>query len=268
MKIKPSHSVCSRIGIGIGAGIILSFMTAFTSLAYTNYTGCMPCHDDFRGSFSTKGTVFPGNNHDMHRSSSSMGTACNLCHIGSSRTPVLIGISAGTANNPGLGCTGCHVGSGLRAHHASHGIDCYGCHAPETAPPEGTKPPYYGTADTKARNPGNPVQVANTNENWSVGDFLGIDNDGNNLYDLADYAVGPFRLLGITTESQNVIVTWLTARGRTNLVQAASALSVSGSFANISAPITSPGVGLITNAFVDVGGVTNKSRFYRVAGGR
>ena len=52
-------------------------------------------------------------------------------------------------------------------------------------------PPYYGTAYTKARNPGNTVLAANTNENWSVGDFLGTDNDGNNLYDLADYDIGP-----------------------------------------------------------------------------
>ncbi len=38
----------------------------------------------------------------MHRASTSMATACTLCHTGSSRTPVYIATSNGTANNPGI----------------------------------------------------------------------------------------------------------------------------------------------------------------------
>jgi hypothetical protein len=47
-------------------------------------------------------------------------------------------------------------------------------------------PPYYGTADTLADEPCNPVMASNLNENWSVGDFVGLDNDGDNDYDGAD----------------------------------------------------------------------------------
>lgn len=39
------------------------------------------------------------------------------------------------------------------------------------------KPPYYGTVNTKAKDSSNTVQVANTNENWSAWDFMGLDND-------------------------------------------------------------------------------------------
>lgn len=236
------------------------------SFAYEDYNGCQTCHGNFRGATSTKGTVFPNNNnHDMHRNAANMATACNLCHIGSSRLPVNIGSSTGTANNPGIGCTGCHVAAGLQLHHLNNGVmECLDCHDPLLAAPETTKPPYYGTADTKARNPGNDVLVANTNENWSVGDFLGLDNDGNNHYDLADYAVGPFRVLQVQPEGNNLRVTWLTAGGRTNRVQAASAAA--GSFANISPAISIPGVGLATNSFVELGGATNPLRFYRLNG--
>ena len=241
---------------------------ATTSPAYETYSdpagGCVSCHGDFRGPTSTKGTVFPGNNnHDMHRNSTSMGTACNLCHTGANHFPVFIGSSTGTANNTGIGCSGCHEGDGLRKHHQLNGVTtCYDCHNPATPPAEGVKPPYYGTVDTKVNNPGNTVLTANTNENWSVGDFLGLDNDGNNLYDLADYAVGPYRLLSATREGNNMRVTWLTAGGRDNTVQAAGA--VLGSYTNLGAALSIPGVGPVTTNYLDIGGATNQARFYRL----
>lgn len=233
---------------------------------HDDYNGCQACHGDFRGSTSTKGTIFPkGKNHDMHRDAAYMATACNLCHIGSSYTPVFIGRSNGTANNPGLGCTGCHEATGLRKHHLVNGVtECLDCHEGDPAPPrEGTKPPYYGTVDTKANNASNTVLATNINENWSVGDYLGLDNDGNNLYDLADYAVGPYRILSVTREGTNVRVTWLTAGGRTNQVQAAPTLV--GGFANVGAPVVIPGVGLVTNSLVETNGATHASRFYRLS---
>lgn len=260
---KSPRTICFTLEIATVSFFLIAVMR---SPAYEDYNGCQTCHGNFRGATSTKGTVFPGNNnHDMHRNSANMATACNLCHIGSSRTPVLIGSSTGTVNNPGLGCTGCHVGAGLRTHHAVNGVsECYDCHDPETAAPENVVPPYYGTADTKVRNPANDVRASSTNENWSVGDYLGLDNDGNNLYDQADYAIGPFRLLSLRPEGADVRVSWLTAGGRTNRVQAAGSLS--GAFSTVSSPITIPGVGLVTNSFLDVGGATNASRFYRLVG--
>jgi hypothetical protein len=232
--------------------------------AYDDYSGCTTCHGNFRGSTSTKGTVFPNNNnHDMHRNAAFMDTECNLCHIGPDRTPVRIGVSTGTTNNAGLGCVGCHVAEGLRAHHAANGVsECAGCHTDGPAPRENVQPPYYGTPDTKVNNPGNTVLAANTNENWSVGDFLGLDNDGNNLYDLADYAIGPFRLLGVNREGDDFRISWLTAGGRRDAIQAAGA--VSGSFFDVGTSIDIPGVGLVTTNFLEVGGATNLARFYRL----
>ncbi|MEI8140718.1 MAG: hypothetical protein WCI03_12740 [bacterium] len=252
-------------------GMAIIVMGARAGWAYDSYSGgaeggCIDCHGDFRGSTSLKGTIFPSSqNHEMHRGASNMATACNLCHSGSSRTPVYTYTSNGTVNNPGLGCSGCHVGAGLRRHHANNGVTlCYDCHTDGAPPAESVKPPYYNTVDTKAKNPGNTVLAANTNENWSVGDFLGLDNDGNNLYDLADYAIGPYKILKLNRETNNIRITWLTAGGRdNNAVQAAQI--VTGLGVNISPDINIPGVGLVTNSYVHVGGATNSIRFYRMS---
>src|SRR5512134_2239084 len=99
-----THAIAS-----LTVGLLLWGPGCPSSLAYEDYGGCSTCHGDFRGSTSTKGTIFPGGkNHDMHRNSSYMATACNLCHGGSGYTPVQIGASTGTANNSGIGCSGCH----------------------------------------------------------------------------------------------------------------------------------------------------------------
>lgn len=263
--MKPKHLISlhrtvylSFASVLLGAGFYLNCQ------AYERYSDCSSCHGAFTGSVSPKGTVFPsGDKHRMHRNTANMGTACNLCHRGDDNNIPYIGSSDGTANNPGLGCTGCHEPTGLRKHHFVSGtIVCYTCHAPATPPAETVKPPYYGTVDTKANNSGNTVQVANTNENWSVGDFLGLDNDGNDLYDLADYAVGPYRLIALNREGNNMRLTWLTAGGRTNTVQAAGA--VSGTYANVSSSLRITGVGLVTTNYLDIGGATNAARFYRL----
>ena len=263
MKRSKTHQ---RQVLGITLTMLLTGVACHTASAYSDYSGCKTCHGDFRGPTSPKGTIFPSNqNHEMHRASTSMATACNLCPSGTSRLPVYIGSSNGTANNQGLGCSGCHVGSGLRAHHVINGvIECLDCHAAEVPAPENVKPPYYGTPDTKVNNPGNPVQVANTNENWSIGDFRGLDNDGNNLYDLADYAVGPIPRLSAVREGANLRITWQTAGGRTETLQVA--VNPGGPFTNVSPALVIPGVGLVTTNFLDIGGGTNGSRFYRLSG--
>jgi hypothetical protein len=274
MKKQTCFPTVQRLmSASVGAVLALVSMNP-TAWAYEYYsdpdtgTGmCYACHGNFRGSTSTKGTVFPNNNnHDMHRNASWMGSSCNLCHTGDSSTrfPVAIASSNGTGNNPPIGCSGCHEPVGLRKHHLVNGVtSCQGCHSNDgPPPPETTKPTYYGTADTKVRNPANDVLLSNTNENWSVGDFLGLDNDGNNHYDLADYAVGPYRILSVTGQGDNILVKWLTAGGRTNTVQKASSLS--GGFSDLSSPVEIPGVGLVTNSFTDIGGATNSARFYRL----
>jgi hypothetical protein len=245
------------------------------SFAYSRYRNpstdagwCSGCHGDFTGSTSPKNTEFPsGDKHEMHRAGTSMATACNLCHTsGDGRNPYTY-TSTGTANNRGLGCAGCHVGPGLRRHHAASGVTtCYTCHTNDatiTVSGESTAPPYYGTADTRANNPCNKVAAANTNENWSIGDFLGLDNDGNNVYDALDPACTPYRIVQVAPTNTNVRVTWETAGGRTDVLQASG--TVTGAFVDVSSPINITGTGLKTNTYVEVGGGTNQpTRFYRL----
>lgn len=243
---------------------VVAFGTCERALAYLDYGGCKTCHGDFRGPVSPKGIVFPsGNKHEMHRATTSMDADCNLCHKGSSRTPVYIASSNGTTANSGIGCIGCHEAAGLRAHHVASGVaECYDCHDPAASPPETVNPPYYGTIDTRVKNAANTILAANTNENWSVGDFIGLDNDGNNLYDLADYAVGPLKAVGVVKEGANVRISWLTAGGRKEVVQAAG--SPSGAFTNVGGAVTVSGVGTATTNVLDLNAATNVTRYYRI----
>ena len=270
MKLSKRAATIRRV-LGFSVAAALGFLNYFTAQAYNTYSdGCVDCHGNFLSSTSPKGTVFPSSqNHEMHRASGSMATGCNLCHSGSSRTPVYIWKSNGTTSTAGngYGCSGCHVGAGLRAHHVNNGVTvCLDCHPPETPDPENVNPPYYSgtwTTMTKVRNPGNTVKAANTNENWSIGDFIGLDNDGNNLYDLADYAVGPREvILSSTREGNNQRVSWQTVGGRTNILQAAA--SPAGPFTNISSYIAPTNIGLVTTNSLQFGGATNKWRYYRV----
>ncbi len=187
------------------SGVAAVLLCAGRAVAYERYNdGCQNCHGAFTSSVSPKGTVFPSNNkHTMHRSASYMATNCSLCHRTGDNNNPYIGLSNGTVNNAGVGCSGCHgqnyggaigvSGAGLRAHHAANSVAvCGTCHTNDPAPlPEYVKPPYYGTLDTKAADPCNtaPARL----ENWSVGDTLGLDNDGDNLYDGADPDCGRVR---------------------------------------------------------------------------
>ena len=176
--------------------IVLAFIALFVvlvasdTMAFNRYQdGCniTSCHGDFTDSQSPKGTVFPsGNKHTMHRSSQNMNADCDLCHRSNDSNNPFIGVSDGTANNPGIGCTGCHEQNGLRAHHLITGNDCSGCHPGDPAPlPENTIPTYYGTPDVDAAmvDPCNLSGLTETDENWSIGDLIGQDNDGDGLYD-------------------------------------------------------------------------------------
>jgi hypothetical protein len=178
-----------------GLTIVLTVFAVRTAPAYERYNdGCQNCHGAFDDDTSPKGTIFPGNDkHQMHRSSSSMNTECDLCHMAGTFDNPFIGESAGTPNNPGVGCVGCHgrdyggtlgnSGVGLRLHHTINGVGiCAGCHQGDPTPlGEDVLPTYYGTVDTLVDDPCNagPAFL----ENWSVGDTEGLDNDGDNLYD-------------------------------------------------------------------------------------
>jgi len=184
-------------GLAIGGGAML--LLASIATAYPNYRlnadggYCVTCHGDFDGPTSPKGTFFPSaDKHYMHRNSSYMDTDCLLCHFQTGDNPQT-GASAGSGSVPGFGCVGCHgvdyggaigvSGVGLRAHHAQAGVAvCAECHDNDPAPlPERFEPPYYGTAGTRVTEPCNVS--ASLAENWTFGDTLGLDNDGDGLYD-------------------------------------------------------------------------------------
>lgn len=251
----------------LAGGILLcAALIGNTGLAYERYNdGCQDCHGSFTGATSTKGSVFPSDNkHTMHRSSTQMNTDCDLCHTNGDNDDPFIGSSNGTANNPGIGCTGCHDKFGLRAHHKINGeTECSTCHTIDGVPPaENIKPPYYGTVDTRANNPFNDVLASKTNENWTVGDFVGTDNDGDDLYDLADFDCGPYEVVNLETIGNNVLISWKTAGGRRDVLQAASSLK--SGFSDVGPAITIPGVGVVTTNQLHASGATSSNRFYRI----
>ena len=181
-------------------GVVTTVLVVSRTSAVPRYNDyCIECHGSFTDGTSPKGTLFPQNSkHHMHRSSQYMNTDCNLCHSTGDMNNPFIGVSNGTANNPGLGCTGCHgrdyggaIGSsgvGLRALHALNGITTCGfCHMEDPPPlPESVLPVYYGTPDTDAGEPCNEGGL----ENWSIGDLVGLDNDGDGFYDGNDADCG------------------------------------------------------------------------------
>ena len=173
-------------------------------------SNCSMCHSAFTDTFSPAGSVIPDSKHEMHRSSSYMNADCDLCHTsGDGRNPFLA--SSNGSSGTGYGCSGCHgrledvgnavtgstqlsgIGAGLRQHHYNAGQTvCETCHAdanPSNYTPAGenVNPPYYDVAaDSNASTPCNPTATANLNENWSLMDFLGLDNDGDSVYDALD----------------------------------------------------------------------------------
>src|SRR5208282_4171864 len=69
-----------------------------------------------------------------------------------------------------------------------------------------------------------------------------------------------FRILSVVPQSNDVVITWATGGGPTNVVQGTGG-DVNGgystNFTDISGPITIPGSGDTTNNYLDVGGATN-----------
>lgn len=261
-----------RVWLAAATLLVVSYACRMSS-AFPRYkndaqdegSNCSQCHGDFKSNVSPKGTTFPADSkHEMHRGANSMNANCNLCHTtGDGHNPLTYS-SNGTVNNTGLGCTGCHVAEGLRAHHAANGIwICAVCHPSNgPPPPENVKPPYYGSVDTRVDNPCNGVPVEGTNENWSVGDFLGIDNDGDNLYDMADFSCGPYRIVEIREIGNDLLVSWETAGGRRDVVRGAP--TVEGAYTNVSPVVSIPGTGVVVTNHLIVGGATQSTRFYRI----
>lgn len=237
--------------------------------AYERYNdGCVECHGAFTSDASPKGTVFPEDSkHEMHRGATYMNTECNLCHTSGDQKDPFIGFSNGTDNNNGLVCTGCHVAAGLRTHHVtnnvvdSFGDSCADCHVIPPSDPEGTNPPYYGTPDTNCDNAANDRLLANADENWTIGDLLGLDNDGDNLYDMADFDCGPpYKVLSIQIVGSDVQIVWESVGGRRDVIQ--SSPDLAAAFTDAVTPVDVPGVGVQTMQQTVTSGATDLKHFF------
>ena len=106
------------------------------------------------------------------------------------------------------------------------------------------------------------------------------DFDGDGLSNTNEFLAGSnptnpaslFRIMSAalqSTQSKNMVISWMTAGGRTNTVQATAGAAngsyATNSFVDISPPIVMPGSGDATTNYVDVGGATNfPARYYRV----
>jgi hypothetical protein len=123
-------------------------------------------------------------------------------------------------------------------------------------------------------------------EQWQVDNFGSTDNpladpnadpDGDGQNNLAEFLAGTdptnsgsaLRIVSAVRQTTDVVITWATAGGHTNAVQATT--GVNGSYsANFVDITTAPhvivgGIGDTTTNYIDVGGATNlPSRFYRI----
>jgi hypothetical protein len=97
------------------------------------------------------------------------------------------------------------------------------------------------------------------------------DPDGDSCNNLCELLAGTdptnstsvFQIVSVVATSDDVLVTWTTAGGRTNVVQ--SAPDLTGSYTNVSPNIILTGSGDVTTNYLDAGGVTNSAlKFYRV----
>jgi len=103
------------------------------------------------------------------------------------------------------------------------------------------------------------------------------DPDGDGFTNLQEYLAGtnpndpnssPFRITAIARQGSDVLITWTTVGGKTNVVQVSTGTangSYTNNYANLSSPIAIPGTSVVSTNYLDAGGATNQpSRFYRV----
>ena len=202
-------------GLAAAVGLLsLAVIFPSASSAYNQYslnaddTNCATCHGDFRSNsyISPVDGQLWGNIHTLHRNTM-LGGDCDACHLSSGRFPVRLDESAGGSGLAAIGCVGCHgrdednvvdnpsfpngLGAGLRQHHTNAGVDdCVRCHDdadPANYTPVGEQvlPPYYA-------NPGTGHDLmpkSSCNDDGSehfAGATIGLDNDGDLDYDMAD----------------------------------------------------------------------------------
>jgi cytochrome c553 len=207
----------------VAAGLLVLAALTWTSrsMAYDRYsvnrdaTNCRTCHGNFRTSPYTSlvdGQSWGDDLHDVHRGNMLEGD-CDACHASAGEFPTFIGTSAGGTGPAAISCSGCHgrsqdgtgsgsagYSAGLRQRHWRSAVtSCVSCHPdsnPATKVPvaENVLPPYYANPGPVGSHPAMPTDACNPspafNENFAAS-TLGLDNDGNGQFDMADAACSP-----------------------------------------------------------------------------
>jgi hypothetical protein len=204
--------------LSLAGATLMLFSFAGVAGAYPQYsankdaTNCRLCHGDFRAATYTSladGGSWPDGLHITHRDVMLNGD-CATCHSSGPRFPVTLGSSAGGTGLDPISCSGCHgraedgtgngsegYGAGLRQHHWNNGVQTCGttagCHTdadPASFTPAGEDflPLYY--SDSDSAHPLIPADPCNIDADGFPEDYagstIGLDNDGDNLYDEAD----------------------------------------------------------------------------------
>jgi hypothetical protein len=175
----------------------------------TNDQGqCAQCHTGFRDNNNyvsqAEGVSWGDSLHNVHVRGTTVGNNCDNCHGGAGTSGRTVRINSSLAAADGvnaIACIGCHgrdeggliTGTGLRQHHFNNGVTlCLGCHPDSDlagvfgpAIGEDTMPPWYGSII----NDGTGTNLAPCNagdEEQLAGLSIGLDNDGDNVYDTLD----------------------------------------------------------------------------------
>jgi PKD repeat protein len=190
--------------------IPLLVIGASEALAYQTTGNCANCHGGFLDNpyiSLSDGANWGDSLHNVHRNDM-LNSDCDVCHASGSRSPVYLDSSKGGSGLDTISCVGCHGrdedmgsdseslgrGAGLRQHHTNAGVSsCSGCHSdadPANYTPVGEDvlPNYY--ANPGSNHPLIPEDPCNPggSEGSFAGTLLGLDNDGNGIYDTADDA--------------------------------------------------------------------------------
>jgi len=96
------------------------------------------------------------------------------------------------------------------------------------------------------------------------------DADGDGMSNLQEFLTGTdptnsasyFHLISITSQGDDILITWMCGGGRTNVVQAAYDL-ING-YSNVSSNIVLSGSGDSVTNYLDTGAATNSPYFYRI----
>jgi hypothetical protein len=215
--------------------LLVLVMWVVRSEAYETYsedrdaTNCRACHGGFRApNYTSLHDESPWNSDLMSGHENMVSFECLACHTStSSFFPVSTDSSGGGGGLSPMGCVGCHGreqdaghdsvsggrGAGLRQQHFRAGVtDCAksGCHTdanPANYVPvgENVAPFNYFTPDTA--HPNKPTDPCNANGSESKFGPVGLDNDGNGLYDLDDPACCVGNCQGSGTVTVNDIIT-------------------------------------------------------------